>query len=374
MILRAAALALMLGAPAQAQNASADAARRAAEMLEQAAIGLDAAEGRNDRVAALTETVKAYESGLEAMRDGLRAVTIREQTLSRKLDAQDGEIARLLGVLQAIGRSEGPTLLLHPSGPMGTARAGMLLADVTPALQSQAQALKADLDEVSTLRLLQEDAANRLRDGLAGVQDARTALSQAIADRTDLPRRFTQDPAGVAVLIASTETLQGFADGLTQLQGGETAALPQIDGQKGNLPWPVQGTVLRKPGEADAAGITRPGVVMATRPRALVTTPTAATIRYSGPLLDLGLVTILEPQPGLMFVLAGLDATYGAAGEVLPAGSPIGLMGGQDPQIGAVLSRPGEGGGVQRSETLYIEVRQGKEPVDPLLWFGSVKD
>ncbi|MEZ5674302.1 MAG: hypothetical protein R3D81_03325 [Thalassovita sp.] len=44
--------------------------------------------------------------------------------------------------------------------------------------------------------------------------------------------------------------------------------------------------------ESDAAGIARPGVVLATRPRALVTTPTAATIRYLGPLLDYGNVMI----------------------------------------------------------------------------------
>ena len=54
--------------------------------------------------------------------------------------------------------------------------------------------------------------------------------------------------------------------------------------------------MLRGMNEADAAGIKRPGIILATRPGALVNAPTAATIRYVGPLLDYGNVMILEPQ------------------------------------------------------------------------------
>lgn len=122
--------------------------------------------------------------------------------------------------------------------------------------------------------------------------------------------------------------------------------------------------------EADAAGLTRPGILLATRPHALVTTPAAATVRYRGPLLDYGNVMILEPQAGLLLVLAGLDQVFGAPGEVLPAGSPVGLMGGQEPQAGTIVVQSGEGAGNTRSETLYIEVRENNQPVDPALWFA----
>ena len=136
----------------------------------------------------------------------------------------------------------------------------------------------------------------------------------------------------------------------------------------------MQGTVLRRAGEADAAGIKRPGLILATRPRALVTTPTAATIRYLGPLLDFGNVVILEPQAGLLLVMAGLDVVYGQAGQVLPSGSPVGLMGGKDAEIGTILSQAGEGAGTEASETLYIEVREDNAPVDPDAWFATGKD
>jgi septal ring factor EnvC (AmiA/AmiB activator) len=265
--------------------------------------------------------------------------------------------------------------LLHPDGPAGTARAGMLLAELTPALNRKADALRMDLENVQTLRALQVDAKQRLQEGLTEVQAARTALNQAMANRTDLPRRFTADPVRTAILIASTETLDAFASGLSEIVTDEVEpALVSLDGTAGELPLPVQGLVLRRANEADAAGVARPGIILATRPGAIVTTPTAATIRYIGPLLDFGNVVILEPQADILFVLAGLDVVYGEAGQVIAGGTPIGLMGGVSSKNGVELSPLREGTGTERSETLYIEVRQDNSPQDPANWFRTDED
>lgn len=244
-----------------------------------------------------------------------------------------------------------------------------------PGLSAQAERLRADLEEVRTLRILQQTAAARLTEGLAGIQQARAELSQAIADRTDLPRRFTADPVRTAILIGSTETLDGFASGLSDMVEGEVPQInADITGLKGELPMPVQGLLLHEAGEKDAAGVTRAGIVVATRPRALVVTPTAATIRYLGPLLDLGKVVILEPQNDTLFVISGLDQVFGEAGQVLPPGSAVGLMGGSDPETGEIVSTGGEGSGNAWTETLYIEVRENGQTVDPMTWFRLEQD
>lgn len=358
-----------------AQTEAADQARRAMGDLERASAQLDAAEGARDRVQALTQTIQAFEVGLGAMREGLRQAAINEAQLSKKLQARDGEVAQLLGVLQSIGGNPSPTLFLHPEGPIGTARAGMLLAELTPALNARADQLRQDLEDVQTLRTLQADAAKRLQEGLTEVQRARTDLNQAMANRTDLPKRFTEDPVRTAILISTSETLSGFASGLSQMTSEQIEPAPlNIDGEVGTLPLPVQGLVLRRANETDAAGVTRPGIILATRPRAIVTTPTAATIRYIGPLLDLGNVIILEPRADTLFVLAGLDIVYGEAGQVIASGTPIGLMGGAASGTGDVLSPNGDGAGIERSETLYIEVRENNIPQDPAEWFLTDKD
>lgn len=364
-------LALLLcicAAPLAAQQSAGQAAQAAADQLEAASVQLTQASGRRDRVRALTATVKAYEAGLVAMRDGLRRAAIREQAIQNLLDTKSTEVGQLLGVLQATGQTAGPLSLLHPNGALGTARAGMIAAEVTPALQSEVDALRAQLQEVALLRSLQASAADTLEAGLIGAQTARSELSAAISDRTDLPRRFEEDPTQTALLIASTETLDGFASGLSDsfadLPGGTNAIA-----SKGALPLPVQAQLLRNFNAPDAAGVVRPGVILATRPRALVTTPTPATLLFQGPLLDFGNVVILEPAPDVLIVLGGLAEVFGNVGQVLPADAPVGLMGGVAPSVDGILTENEGSNAPAATETLYLEVREGQSPVDPATWF-----
>jgi len=356
--------------PAWAQGSdTAAVAAAAADDLRAAADLLAGAQGAGDQIAALTATVRAYEDGLAALREGLRRAAIRQSALQAELAAQSDDIARLLGVLQTMGRTPEPLLLLHPSGPLGTARSGMILADVTPALQDRVAALRRQLQEEADLQALQASAAATLQAGLDGAQTARAALAQAMSDRADLPRRFTEDPVATALLLSSTDTLDGFAQGLGQIVDRELpVTAPQA--QPGDLALPVAGTVLRGAGQPDAGGTVRPGILIATRPGALVSTPVATTVRFQGPLLDYGTVLILEPAPGILFVLAGLAQVYVRTGEVVPQGTPLGLMGGDMPQAQAILNDLAAGGGDPRSETLYLEVRDGQGPVDPADWFA----
>jgi septal ring factor EnvC (AmiA/AmiB activator) len=368
-MIRIAAVLIALAGPVIAQDDPAEAAQAAAEQLTRAGLALTNASGGRNRVAALTEAVKGYEDGLIAMRDGLRRAAIRQQTLETSLEAKSAEIGELLGVLQSIGRAPAPLLLLHPSGPTGTARSGMIVAEVTPALHAQADVLRSQLEELAVLRVLQESAEETLTLGLHGAQTARAALSLAIQERTDLPQRFVEDEAQTALLLTSTDTLDSFASGLagTALQGPEnTDALAA----KGALPIPVQGQILRGFNTADAAGVTRPGVIIATRPRALVTSPTPATILFRGPLLDYGNVMIIEPTADVMFIFAGLAEVYGEVGEIIGAGAPLGLLGGSSPQSDADLTEISQSNAGAQSQTLYLEVRDGQAPVNPATWFA----
>jgi septal ring factor EnvC (AmiA/AmiB activator) len=365
-MIRAAAIILLLAAPLWAETAAEQAAQASAQ-LQTAVAALEAATEARDRVSALSQTIRAYEEGLAVLRGALREAALREATLTRAFDAKRDGIGRLLGVLATMEANPGPLLLLHPDGALGTARSGMILADVTPALQAEATALRAELQELADLRALQLFAGKTLEAGLAAAQTARTELSQAISDRTDLPRRFNDDPEALRMLLESADTLDAFALGLSPDETADSS----FAAEKGRLPLPALGTVLRSPGEADAAGVRRPGVTLATQARALVTAPWPATIRYRGPLLDYGNVMIVEPGDGYLLVLAGLDVLYGEVGEVVSAGAPLGLMGGADGSSEEFMTPPADGSGGRDTETLYMELRQGAQPVDPLPWFQA---
>ncbi|KEP68918.1 peptidase M23B [Thioclava dalianensis] len=374
---------LLTGAVAHAAGSdvppSGEAAMKAAADLRKSIAALDDAESKPDRIAALTSTISAYEVGLGTLRDGLRRAAIRENEIKQGFDAKREELGGLLAVMSTMQQTDGPLLLLHPSGPTGAARSGMVLSSVAPALQQEAEGLRTQLDEIARLRKLQENARNVLEKGMISVTKARTALSEAISERrAKLPQRYLEEPEELRALVQSADTLEGFATSLSGMESDIGPPMADFAGAKGSLKLPLIGKVLRHFNEADAAGIKRPGLVIATTPGALVTTPWPATIRYRGPLLDYGNVMVLEPADGYLLVLAGMATVYGEVGDVLQKGAPIGLMGGLSPgarEFGKdFVQAAQEGGSAGLSETLYLELRKGKEPVDPAPWFIQTKD
>jgi septal ring factor EnvC (AmiA/AmiB activator) len=306
--------------------------------------------------------VRGFESGLAAVRESTRAAVIRERAILDGLAAEQARLSTLLGVLQTISRTPEPVLLVHPEGPLGLARAGMMVSDVAPAIAAEAERLKARLTELDAVRAVQAQAESRLEQGLVDIQDARTRLAEVVAERVRLPDGPAPDPVLLGVLSASSESLRDFAQGLASLN------LPPVEASgfeaaKGSLPLPLAARPLRGFGEPDLAGIERPGLLLAAPAQALVTAPSAATVRYVGTLLDYGNVIVLEPQADYLLIMAGLEDLFVQAGDVLSVGAPLGLMGGDTPAFDRT------DGGQTRQETLYMELRQGDAPVDPAEWF-----
>lgn len=373
-MIRSALAGLMLGA-ALAGVATADVSEMTAEAARQLAAAESAlaeARGARNRVTALTTTVQAYEAGLAALREAMRQAVRRERVLTASLEAGRADTARILAALAAMGPDPAAPLLLHPEGPVAAARAGILLAEITPPLQQRVQGLRAAHDEIADLQRAQFDAEAALAEGLRGAQQARADLGEALAARSDLPRRFEADPARIRALLDASSTLADFATRLAALD------LPAPEGatfsaQRGALPLPVRGSLQRGFDEADAAGVRRPGWLIATAPGALVTAPVEATVRYAGPLPGYANVMILEPESGILLVLAGLDRVYGHEGRIVGAGEALGLMGGTTGGAPPGAEKQ-ESGGARRGETLYMELRRNERPVDPAGWFAAMAE
>lgn len=359
------------GLPARAETDAAATAANAAEMLEQAGFALLEARSARDRVRALTQVVRAYEEGLLALREGIRQAALRERTLTLTFESERDRLARLLAVLQSIETAPAPLLLIHPEGPLGTARSGMIVSDVTPAVAQEAAALRRQLEELIALRDLQQTSLGRMSLALDSMQEARATLNQAIADRRSLPANITEDADAMAALIAGVDGLDMLAERLAATPPADTIGLPDFADARGALPLPALGAVLRQFNETDASGVARPGLILATPARALVTAPWPASVRYAGPLLDYGNVIILEPEGEYLMVIAGLGTLYVSAGDLVSSRGALGLMPG-DAAVpsGDLLRDVQPTGATDLTETLYIEVRVGETPVDPANWFS----
>lgn len=342
-------------------------AEDAARALTEAAAKLEAAEQATDRIAALTETVRAYEAGLSALREGLVSVSLRQRAVAGELQASDADLAEFLTLLQTVSRRGEAQALTHPGGALETIRAGMLVSGFVPDLQERADRLGARLGELSDLEAVQKAGIATLEDGVRGAREARLQLSEALTMRTDLPPRQAIDEAATEALLNSTETLSAFADALVAKESAPSEIEP------GGWTLPVDGGILREFGAADAAGVTRPGLVLAAPDEALVVAPAAAGVRFSGEVPGQGVVVILEPKAGYLAILAGLERSFVRQGQIVAQGEPIGLMGGKLDSAQENLNELLRNGSLLGRETLYMEVRQGLSPIDPasLLMLGD---
>ena len=352
---------LTLGTPAQADPVTR--ANEAAHTLNEAITAMQMATVRADRVRALSTTIQSFEDGLAALREGLRDAQAREDGLVRDLSARSDELTQMLALLLATDRIDPSVGLVHPQGALETARAGMLMEALAPAVAGQVVALRQDLDTLRGLRDARQYGLLTLEYGLEMVQEARIALALAIAERGPLPRRLIDSPGALETLRRSASTLDDFARQLAQTAGlGAPDSVLRLQDRKGTLEPPLRGVVLRSFNARDAAGVRRPGLVLSALPEALVTTPWSASVRYAGPLPGLDQVIILEPEDAILMVFAGLDTVFVDTGEILPQGSPIGTLPASDD--------PDAQGAGTRSQTLYFEMRRDGNPIDPEPWFA----
>ena len=79
---------------------------------------------------------------------------------------------------------------------------------------------------------------------------------------------------------------------------------------------------------------------------------------------------ILETAPGYLVILTGMKESFGAPGQVLPLGAPLGLMGGTE-SLGVNAA---SGRGETLTETLYVETRRDGHAQDPATWFALDKE
>ena len=342
----------------------------AIEALDLATADLKNAKNAKKRIKSLSQAIQSYEETLAILRISVRDLTLQQAQLQNVLDQNENEIMQFLGVLAAVQKTPIAGQMLHPNGPLATARSGMIISDIVPILQENVNQLRDQLVVLKQLSETQFKAQSSLQTGLLELQKAHSNLGRAIANRDDLPKRFITDPEKLEILIKASKDLETFAASVQSIAISETSvSLPSVSDRKGHLKLPVRGKILGKFNEADASGIKRSGIILATDPGAIVISPTAATIRYLGPLLDYGNVAILEPQNGLLFVFAGMDTVYGEIGQVIPALSPIGLMPSQSNEVDKIFKTRTNFYSGQLSETLYVEVREGSEPKNPLDWF-----
>lgn len=211
---------LTSGAPATAQTAPAepDAIRRKLEAQQQelqskkdreSALAKDVTDidAERERInARLLETaalIQKSEGKMTAIESRLGELEAQERIVRGSLDQRHGQIAKLLGALQRMGRNPPPVMITQRADALEMVRSAMLLAAAFPEMRGQAlqlstrlQELVRVMDDIRTESTRLKSETERLADAqtkLAGLMEERKqSLAQRKAELSDVRRAATE--------------------------------------------------------------------------------------------------------------------------------------------------------------------------------------
>lgn len=327
--------------------------------LSAAQVDLDAAATSLTQRRALGRAIGAYEAAMGEVAADLDTVSAEIRAQDRGLvDLRRTQTTRL-GALARAGRWVEPMVLVGTHPPIDAVRGLLLLDRLSADAEAEVRAVQATQTGLEALRARQQTALTQLQTSRARLKAVRAAL---IA-QAGTGARGDAGPPDISVDIALLAGLASEPD----------AAPGTLDSLPSPLPQPAVGRLLRGFGALDPAGLSRPGLSIATEPGAFVRAPLRSTLRFSGRLEGYGTVAILELQRDVLLVLGGLGSIVAQPGDIVEAGEILAFL----PEQSAVLSaddteflRPSpDASGQQPVKTLYIELRHDQQPVDPAAWF-----
>jgi len=372
-------------------------------MEQQIEVGADRAQALSAEATALGQEIQRLRTELvttaaeiqqrEATLSGLEKELARLDTAAAAKEAdlahRHAQLAATLATLQRLSLQPAEALILASAQPLDAARRTLLLRALVPTIASRADALRHEIDALQRLR---HDIA-RKQTGIAAltvqlrargsevaalVAEKKTlqkatsaeqkteaervaALAQQAENLRDLvaqlaTRQLPPPPPTEADADAAVETgpeASPGADTQTQTAALPTApaplSLPPFPTAPGSLRPPVVGSVVDIFGKGE--GAFSHGIVIEARPGAQVVAPFDGQVKFSGSFRGYGQLLIIEHSGAHYSLLAGLGRSDASAGQWVVAGEPVGAMSADQPR-------------------LYLELRQGDEPINPLPWLA----
>ena len=356
---------------------------------------------QNAALIAAAQRVKLAEIEVADVEDRLSDLIVSELGVRGRLDGSNAEIANVLAALERISLNPPPALIVDPDDALGSARSAILIAAIVPQLRARADAVTADLQALTDIKLaaLAEEATLKANYSVLEEEQLRIATliaarKQGIGVRT---AELAAEEAEAVALAARASTLKELIDSLSAQLTSVSTAVAAADAAtdpdapvmtsaaiqvalansartepavpfgvaKGYLTMPANGVNVVDFGASDGFGGISHGISVVTRAEAQVVAPADGWVLYKGPYLNYGQIIILNTGQTYTALLAGLDTVTVDIGQFVQMGMPLGTMGSRT--IGRTVTT--NAGAAQ--PTLYIELRQNNEPVDPTGWWAT---
>ncbi len=237
--------------------------------------------------------------------------------------------------------------------------------------QKEYELLSTFRDDMARL----EQAERQRADARAGMVAFKENIEKKLTDIRAIQKekkiylaKITQEKDAYNRTVEELERSAARVDSLLQELESRRRALaskPQAvpvpsRGAKGALPWPADGQVVsffgRQKHPTFNTYVQRKGIEIRTKEGSVIHAVMSGAVVYADWLKGYGLVIILDHANGFFSLYAHAARILAKVGEHVAEGYPIGETGDT---------------GVTGENTLYFELREGAEPVDPLQWLAK---
>ncbi|OQW35434.1 MAG: hypothetical protein A4E19_01335 [Nitrospira sp. SG-bin1] len=298
----------------------------------------------------------------------IEEITERLGSMRASIDARREAILARLRVQYMEGRFGHVKALLTANSYSDFQRRGQYLSAVSLKDYELLETFRADMERM-------EQAERQRAEARTGLVAFKLNVEKKLADIRVLQRekkvflaKITHEKDAYNRAVEELERSASRVDGLLHdLETRRRAiAMPPpsssslAHGIRGTLPWPADGKVVsffgRQKHPTFNTYVQRKGIEIRTTEGSLIHAVMAGSVVYADWLKGYGLVIILDHANGFFSLYAHASKILARAGEQVVEGQPIGETGDT---------------GMIGENTLYFELREGAEPVDPLHWLAK---
>lgn len=306
-----------------------------------------------------------------AVEQQLQALQTQQSQAEAKLNLEREALARELRLSYMNGRNEQFKLLLNQQDP---AQLGRMINYYGYFGRARAEHIQSINDQLAHIELLQERIAQQTEQ-LRSVERINERSAKALA--TARQKRATtlvqvegklktgnqqlsklqSDAKSLERLLAELRLAMERAAAEARAKAGNKSVQTTPAKGRGTWPWPLKGEVLARFGQLRSGGPLKwDGLMIASDVGAEVRAPAPGRVLYADWLPGLGLLLVVDHGGGIMSLYGHNEHLFKKVGEQVVRGE--------------VISASGDTGLNGRSG-IYLEIRNGKSPVDPLNWLGK---
>ncbi len=314
----------------------------------------------------------------------------------KEFNQETRKMANTIAALQNLSRKPVESLFVQPLTPVEIIRSAILLREIVPEINANAESVKKQLQTITEQKKQIEKQVKEIKtkqsqlskdsENLKVLMNKKKAMQKDLEKKTEVARRQSQELFSQAKDLRELfEKIEKNQKIRQQKQLEEKRRLENLRKQekmraeaeykakddlyddnqevmksiaakfvkaKGLLARPVTGPVVISYGQETAKGVTSKGIHIKTRKMAQVVAPFDGAVAFSGPFKGYGNVIIIEHGNGYLSLLSGLNNIDCEIGQMLLAGEPIGQM-------------------PDTESKLYMEIRKDSLPVNPEIWLSK---